>query len=69
METKTYTPEQTMAMAAEGRFTKAELAELLAIEQRRPFLAACAHIESQPLKIFTRGLQVVDNDNEMIKGN
>ena len=34
-----------MADAAEGRFTKAELAELLAIDQRPRFLDACAHIE------------------------
>jgi hypothetical protein len=45
VETKTYAPEQVMAMASEGRFTKAELAEFLAIEQRRPYLAACALIE------------------------
>lgn len=47
METKTYTPDQLMALAAEGRFTKAELAELLAVERRRPFLDACARIELQ----------------------
>lgn len=47
METKTYTPEQAMAMAAEGRFTKAELAEFLVTERRRAFLAACARIEKR----------------------
>ena len=47
METKTYAPDQLMAMAVEGRFTKRELAERLAIQHRRPFLDACAHIEKQ----------------------
>jgi hypothetical protein len=47
VETKTQTPDQVMAMAIEGRLTKAELANLLAIEQRRPFLAACALVEKQ----------------------
>jgi hypothetical protein len=45
MDTKAPTPDQLMADAAEGRFTKAELAELLAIDHRRPFLDACAHVE------------------------
>jgi hypothetical protein len=47
MDTKTHTPDQLMALAAEGRFTKAELAEFLAIENRPPFLDACAHIEKK----------------------
>ena len=45
METHTYTPDQVMAAAVEGRFTKSELAQYLAIERRPPFLDACAHIE------------------------
>jgi hypothetical protein len=45
MDTKTQTPDVVIAMAAEGRFTKAELAEFLATERRRSFLAACAKIE------------------------
>ena len=45
MNPKALRPEQVMADAAEGRFTKAELADFLAIDQRPPFLAACAHIE------------------------
>ena len=36
-----------MAQAVEGRFTKSELAGLLAIERRQPFLDACAAIERQ----------------------
>jgi hypothetical protein len=47
VETKTYTPEQVMVMASEGRFTKAELAEFLSSERRRSFLNACARIEKQ----------------------
>jgi hypothetical protein len=49
METNAQTPDQVMARAAEGRFTKDELARFLAIDNRRPFLDACAHIE----KTFT----------------
>lgn len=47
MDTKTHTPDQLMALAADGRFTKDELAGLLAIENRRAFLDACADIEKQ----------------------
>ena len=47
METKTYPPDELMALALQGRFTKSELAAYLAIERRPPFLAACAHIEQQ----------------------
>jgi hypothetical protein len=45
MNTKTYTPDELIAMATEGRFTKSELASFLAIENRQPFLDACARIE------------------------
>ena len=45
MDTKVQTPDQLMAQAAEGRFTKDELAGLLAIDNRRPFLEACARVE------------------------
>ena len=45
MDTKTRTVDELMALAAEGRLTKAELADLLAVDQRRPFLDACAHLE------------------------
>jgi hypothetical protein len=45
MNTKAQTPAQLMATAAEGLLTKAELAELLAVGHRQPFLDACAHIE------------------------
>jgi hypothetical protein len=47
MDTKAHAPEQLMALAAEGRFTKDELAGFLAIENRRGFLDACAHIEKK----------------------
>ena len=47
MDSKTQTPEQWIARAAEGRFTKQELAASLAIERRQPFLDACAAIERQ----------------------
>ena len=45
MDLKLPRPEQVMADAAAGRFTKAELAAFLAIDRRPSFLAACAHIE------------------------
>jgi hypothetical protein len=47
MDTKALTPEQLMERAAEGRFTKDELARLLAIDHRRAFLDACARVEKQ----------------------
>ena len=47
MASMTQTPEQWIAGAAEGRFTKQELAGSLAIESRQPFLDACASIERQ----------------------
>ena len=46
-KTRTYSPDQVIAMATEGRFTKDELAGFLAVDQRRPFLDACARIEKQ----------------------
>jgi hypothetical protein len=46
-KTTTYSPDQLIAMAAEGRFTKHELADFLAIDQQRPFLEACARVEKQ----------------------
>ena len=45
MNTNTQTPDQLMAQAAEGRFTKDELASLLAIDRRHAFLDACALVE------------------------
>ena len=45
MDTKPLTAQKLMALAAEGRLTKAELAASLAIDRRRPFLDACARIE------------------------
>ena len=45
METYTRTADQLMALAAEGRLTKIELADLLAIDRRHAFLDACAEIE------------------------
>lgn len=45
MDTRTRTPDQLMTDAAEGRFTKDELAGFLSIDNRRPFLDACAHVE------------------------
>ena len=47
MDTKTHTPDELMALAAEGRFTKGELAAFLTAESRPPFLEACAHIEKE----------------------
>ena len=47
MDTKAQTPDQLMALAADGRLTKDELAGFLAIDNRRPFLDACARIERQ----------------------
>lgn len=47
MDTKTHTPAQVIALAAEGRFSKAELAEFLSVEHRKHFLDACARIEKQ----------------------
>jgi hypothetical protein len=47
MDTNAHAPDQLIAKAAEGRFTKDELAGFLAIESRRPFLDACARIERQ----------------------
>ena len=47
METKMQTPEQLMADAAEGRFTKDELAAFLTIANQRPFLDACARVEKK----------------------
>jgi len=45
MDAKARTPEQLMAQAAEGRFTKDEMAAFLAVERRRAFLDACADVE------------------------
>ena len=45
MEARAHTPDQLIALAAEGRFTKDELAAFLAIEKRPQFLDACARIE------------------------
>jgi hypothetical protein len=45
MGTETQTAEQLMALAGEGRLTKQELADLLAIDRRHAFLDACAAIE------------------------
>ena len=45
MATETYTADQLMTMAAEGRLTKRQLADLLAIDKRHAFLDACAEIE------------------------
>jgi hypothetical protein len=47
MDTNAHAPDQLIVKAAEGRFTKDELAGFLAIESRRPFLDACARIEKQ----------------------
>ena len=47
MDSHKLTPEQWIARAAEGRFTKQELAASLAIERRQQFLDACAAIERQ----------------------
>jgi hypothetical protein len=47
METHAYTAEQVLTLAVEGRFSKAELAEFLATECRKPFLEACARIEKK----------------------
>jgi hypothetical protein len=47
MDTNAHAPDQLIARAAEGRFTKDELAGFLAIESRPPFLDACARIERQ----------------------
>ena len=47
MDTRRLTPDQLMAQAAEGRFTKDELAHLLAVGHRRGFLDACALIEKK----------------------
>ena len=44
-----------MAMAAEGRFTKAELAEFLSSERRRSFLNACARIEKRYTEECAKG--------------
>jgi hypothetical protein len=45
MDTRALTPDQLMADAAEGLFTKAELAGFLALGHRQSFLDACAQIE------------------------
>lgn len=45
MNTKMQTPDRLMALAAEGRFTKQELADFLAIGHRPSFLDACAGVE------------------------
>jgi hypothetical protein len=45
METDTLRPDQIMMLAEEGRLSKRELADLLAIDQRHAFLDACAEIE------------------------
>jgi hypothetical protein len=45
MDTKSYTPDELITRAAEGRFTKSELAAFLAIQNRQAFLDACARIE------------------------
>jgi hypothetical protein len=45
MGTDTQTADQLMALAAEGRLTKQELTDLLAIDRRHAFLDACAEIE------------------------
>ena len=45
METLSRTPEQLKSLAADGRLSKAELAGLLALENRQAFLDACASIE------------------------
>ena len=45
METLSRTPEQLKSLAADGRLSKAELAGLLAPENRQAFLDACAAIE------------------------
>lgn len=45
METKTTSVHQLMADAAEGRFSKTELAGFLDVEQRARFLEACGHVE------------------------
>ncbi len=47
MDIKRPTPDELIARAVEGRLTKAELAELLAVDHRGPFLDACAHVEKQ----------------------
>jgi hypothetical protein len=39
------TPEQLMASAEEGRLPKHVLADLLRLEDRQPYLEACARIE------------------------
>lgn len=45
METLTHTPEQLVTLAADGRFSKNELAGFLPLENRQAFLGACARIE------------------------
>jgi hypothetical protein len=45
METLLRTPDQLMALAADGRLSKPELAGFLALENRQAFLDACAGIE------------------------
>jgi hypothetical protein len=45
METDTLSPEQLVTLAEEGRLSKRELADLLAIDRRPAFLNACAEIE------------------------
>jgi hypothetical protein len=45
MDTLSHTPDQWMTLAADGRLSKAELAVLLAPEERQAFLDACAQIE------------------------
>jgi hypothetical protein len=45
METLSRTPDQLKSLAADGRLSKAELAGLLALENRQAFLDACAAIE------------------------
>jgi hypothetical protein len=47
MDFTALTPDQLMAQAAEGRFTKDELAHLLAIDHRHEFLDACTAIEKK----------------------
>ena len=45
METLSRTPDQLMALAADGRLSKPELAGFLALADRSVFLDACARIE------------------------